>query len=768
MAIHPSLLTSAGPATVVPASPHIIHVQLRDLILCPREPGLVTYVHEKGIVEQDIHAPPGTPPRIITEPKFHPNTLAALPIPDTNDILYAAGGQEADLHFSYHTIYNSSSPSNNSSSPSLPTPRRKRFRPASTSKLIWQFSDRLKDCSINNSVVLTNSLGLSYSSESAIEPRVIVSNNDNTVKFFDVPLRTTGSKNVRNLKEAGLLRLNVPVNHTSLSPDSRTVLSVGDSSDVYLHHVSGGARLTFTPISSLTLPKPEGLPFWLPTNALTASFSSAFSADGVKFAVASQEGVVAVWDVRSTKPMKVFQTDKRTGLGPGSPGRGGLWASGAAAAGWNNSAASGWLFEDAHFHGAGAGTVRAPSWSIRNVKFGGGVAGSGKEVIVFTEHANLLHIVDAKTFETEQIVHVPAAKEPAMAPTPLTRPTRPSSARTASENSLTSGTRSGLSSSPSVDYVYSQLPGFARRGSRLAGPAQRDRELRDIQERRLQRSRETLARRMEREDEGVNGTQPRTRTGYSPPSSIGDSTWRTLRTAGEDRGAGRGRGGLRQLSRLLRPEGSDRQDREEEEAVLSLIPALVEGIEVRDVEEILNRHGFLGGDYERVRGRDRGIGEENTERDEDADEEDDPNTGSTVADFEYEFGESSIWRNAGGRREDEMDLDGQEPSTSPSSRGVGGGRGFNWITGREEEDVDEQHEDEERGREREAVAVEGDGTTTAVATAGTTTTGSSDLDLAGVCFDPTGSRVYVASTASIVEWHVRGADKRWWSDDGWA
>ena len=135
----------------------------------------------------------------------------------------------------------------------------------------------------------------------------------------------------------------------------------------------------------MALPKAEGLPFWLPPNALAASFSTAFSADGAKFAVASQEGVVAVWDVRSTKPMKVFQTNKTTGLGPGSSGSGGLWASGAAAAGWSNSAASGWLFEDVHFHGGGAGTVRPPGWSVRSVKFGGGIGGSGREVLAFTE-----------------------------------------------------------------------------------------------------------------------------------------------------------------------------------------------------------------------------------------------------------------------------------------------------------------------------------------------------------------------------------------------
>ncbi|KAF8335161.1 hypothetical protein F5887DRAFT_1063413 [Amanita rubescens] len=666
MAIHPTLLTSGKPTAVAAADAHITHVQLRDLILCPREPGIVNYIHDQGIVEHDLHAPPGTPPRIIAAPEFHPNTLAALRIPDTNDILYAAGGQEADLHFSYHT-----------------------------------FSKHLENCSINNSVVLTNSLGLAYSNESSVEPRVIVSNNDFTIKLFDVPLRTTGSKHTRNLKEVGSLKLTVPVNHTSLSPDSRTVLSVGDSSEVFLHHVSGG------------------LPFWLPPNALAASFSTAFSADGAKFAVASQEGVVAVWDVRSTKPMKVFQTNKTTGLGP-------------AAAGWSNSAASGWLFEDVHFHGGGAGTVRPPGWSVRSVKFGGGIGGSGREVLAFTEHSNLMHVVDAKTFETEEIVRVPVARGPALTPAPLTPAatgTRPSSTRTASESSLTSGSRSRPSGLPSVDY--------------------RDRELRDIQERRVQRAREIVARRLGRRDSGDGtdsaSTSARAGTGYSPPSSIGDSTWRTLRTAGDDRGSGRNSSGLSQFSRVLRGRGDgDREEereeeREEDEAALLLIPALVEGIEARDVEDILSRHGIL------VNDRRRSGSDDNRDNREDADGEEDRNTGSAVADFDYpyEFGDSNVWRSTDEGRHEDMTLDGQ-PQSSRS-----GGPGFNWITGREEDDEDEQ---EEKEKEQED----------------TTATTSAELDLAGVCFDPSGSRLYVASTKSVAEWHVRGSEKRWWSGDDWA
>jgi hypothetical protein len=54
------------------------------------------------------------------------------------------------------------------------------------------------------------------------------------------------------------------------------------------------------------------------------------------------------------------------------------------------------------------------------------------------------------------------------------------------------------------------------------------------------------------------------------------------------------------------------------------------GIEAHDVEVILNRSDRRRGD----------------DREEDADGEDDRNTGNAVADFDYpyEFGDSSVWR----------------------------------------------------------------------------------------------------------------------------
>lgn len=42
------------------------------------------------------------------------------------------------------------------------------------------------------------------------------------------------------------------------------------------------------------------------------------------------------------------------------------------------------------------------------------------------------------------------------------------------------------------------------------------------------------------------------------------------------------------------------------------------------------------------------------------------------------------------------------------------------------------------------------------------------LDLAGTCFDPSGAWLYVASSTGIVEWRVRGGEKRWWSEAVWA
>ncbi|KAF9447406.1 hypothetical protein P691DRAFT_123513 [Macrolepiota fuliginosa MF-IS2] len=159
--------------------------QLRDLVICPRERGVLNYVQEHSIVEHDIAS--NDSPRTLADLSFNPNTLAALPL-NSHETLLAAGGQEAEIHLSYHTI---------------PSSKGARSRP------VWQMEQRLQG-SINNSVFLT-SLSLTRAHQSAVEPRVGISNNDCTIRLYEVPIRTQSQK--RSLRPIGCLRLDVPINH---------------------------------------------------------------------------------------------------------------------------------------------------------------------------------------------------------------------------------------------------------------------------------------------------------------------------------------------------------------------------------------------------------------------------------------------------------------------------------------------------------------------------------------------------------------------------
>ena len=158
----------------------------------------------------------------------------------------------------------------------------------------------------------------------------------------------------------------------SVSPDGRTLLSVGDSPQVYLHHISGSSRLSFESIAKYSLvpytPSIFTHQFYSQhaSPPLPASFSTSYSANGMKFAVASQEGVAVVWDVRSSKPLKVFETDRTRGRERRATGE-----------------ASGFMYEEDLWDWSRGGS-RAPGWGIRSIKFSPEGA-DGKEVLVFTE-----------------------------------------------------------------------------------------------------------------------------------------------------------------------------------------------------------------------------------------------------------------------------------------------------------------------------------------------------------------------------------------------
>ena len=131
------------------------------------------------------------PTRTLSHLHFTPNSLTHLPV-GANDTLIAAGGQESEIHLSLHTP--SSSRSN-------------RTRQA------WEFESRLGG-SINNSVLLT-SLSLTRANESSVEPRVGISNNDGSVKLYDIPMRIQNSR--RKLASVGEIKLDVPINHCTCS-----------------------------------------------------------------------------------------------------------------------------------------------------------------------------------------------------------------------------------------------------------------------------------------------------------------------------------------------------------------------------------------------------------------------------------------------------------------------------------------------------------------------------------------------------------------------
>ena len=315
----------------------------------------------------------------------------------------------------------------------------------------------------------------------------------------------------------------------SISPDGRTLLSVGDSNKVYFHCISGGARLTFTPITTLVIPAPDVIPFGFSTSSLVASFSTAFSRDGSKFAVASQEGVVAVWDVRSTKPIKVFHTDKSRGMGGRErvlPG---------------NGAASGWLSDDPWEWTRG---TRAPGWCVRNVKFNGGDgARLGREVMAFTEHTSLVHVVDALTFETHDIIRMPTVVRPESRRRHLRQSSAPSIIVSSPDaNATTSSVPSSAAQQRRVrrHLARSMLPVSNTRRTSTASmstegsssSARRPENLRVARSAVAGQSSSSSSTSASSGRPGVvqalNDAFIIPASAYSAPPSIGDSTWRTL------------------------------------------------------------------------------------------------------------------------------------------------------------------------------------------------------------------------------------------------
>eukprot|EP00246_Nothoceros_aenigmaticus_P004352 TRINITY_DN15868_c0_g1_i2.p2 TRINITY_DN15868_c0_g1~~TRINITY_DN15868_c0_g1_i2.p2 ORF type:complete len:209 (-),score=37.76 TRINITY_DN15868_c0_g1_i2:260-886(-) len=101
--------------------------------------------------------------------------------------------------------------------------------------------------------------------------RLMTSNNDSVVRVFDC----------ESFAVLGRFHFPWAVNHTSISPDSKTIIVVGDNTDGLIADAQNGKV-----IASLK-------------GHLDFSFASAWHPDGHIFATGNQDTTCRLWDVRS-------------------------------------------------------------------------------------------------------------------------------------------------------------------------------------------------------------------------------------------------------------------------------------------------------------------------------------------------------------------------------------------------------------------------------------------------------------------------------------
>ncbi|KAF9243530.1 hypothetical protein BU15DRAFT_59898 [Melanogaster broomeanus] len=314
---------------------------------------------------------------------------------------------------------------------------------------------------------------------------------------------------------------------------------------------------------------------------------------------------------------------------------------------------------------------KAPGWGARNVKFGaGGTDGRpGHEIMTFTEHTNLLHVIDARTFETEEIIRMPGV---------IGREASP----------LASSRATSLSSMLSDPSPISPVP------SSLRQVTQPPRTLRAMEE--------------------ASRVNPF-------PNGGPLATWRPSRI-------------------VLRRDGSDNGGYDYDEVVV------IRDNAVEDTREAFPRHG--------VRARLAHRTDSHSQL---------PTRGGSGM---YVYDGNDL---EGEGREDADSMDIDEPETDCISRGPSRSSSpppslhlplqpspspsrSTALT--RYSNARNSSRPSRRTTARDGVVAE-------------QVVQNSDRDIAGTCFDPHGGFIYVATTDSVSEWAVRGAEKRWWGCNAW-
>ncbi|KAJ3099331.1 Cilia- and flagella-associated protein 43 [Phlyctochytrium planicorne] len=177
--------------------------------------------------------------------------------------------------------------------------------------------------SINNAMCLSSHQG---------QTRLMICNNDETIKVYALP----------SLQRITSVSLPIPVNYCSVSPDGRKLAAVGDSNQVYLFDVTPSGNYQRVAVMTATN---------------DAGFSCAWNQTSDKFAVASQDGYVCVWDIRSTEKLAKLGSK-----------------------------------QNPQVKGACRSVKFSPSGSI--------------DLLLYSEHVSYVNLVDARTFNERQTLRV--------------------------------------------------------------------------------------------------------------------------------------------------------------------------------------------------------------------------------------------------------------------------------------------------------------------------------------------------------------------------
>ncbi|KAF8589197.1 hypothetical protein K439DRAFT_1658035 [Ramaria rubella] len=336
------------------AYPTVTHLQLRNLLACPQRRGFVYYPSDNYIVEHDILTPLASP-RVVIELGFRPTCFAATavqsPAPSPTNanaspcIIFAAGGAESQLHISIHSVPRISTTCLSNSAP--------------TSILLWKHKTHLPG-GISNIVnyILLNPASLTDERKSDSDVRAVVCGNDMMVRVFDVVMGE-GVREEARVVECGCVKLETCVNHVSISPSGTTLLCVGDTPKIYVYTISPGPTITFFPLCTYTLPPPPA--------------SSQNNNDNLADIIPLPHPLPAPASHPPGPP-----TVSNSSLHPKK-------ASG------RHVVMAEWMLEDVGLWG-GIGVESG----VRCVAFSGGERVN--ELLVWVEHTNNMHVIDARTF----------------------------------------------------------------------------------------------------------------------------------------------------------------------------------------------------------------------------------------------------------------------------------------------------------------------------------------------------------------------------------